>query len=677
MAISSATSTAGLDVNGIVTQLMALEQRPLNKLNTQEASYQAKLTAYGTIKGAIASFQSAVQGLNSSNIYQSLKATTSDATVLSASATSTAVAGTYSLEVSALAQAQKLISAGQASSTAAIGTGAATTITFDFGSISGGALTPFDPVTNTGGTYAGATFTGNGNPSTSITIDSSNNTLQGIRDAINSAQLGVTATILNDGSGTPYRLSLSANSPGAENSLRMTVAGGGDATVTSLLAHDPAGTQNLSQTAVAQNASFTVNGLSISKSSNTVTDVIDGVTLSLSKVTTAPVSVTVARDTGAITNAVSAFVKAYNDLSGTLKNSSAYDPATKQGAILQGDSTVRQLQTQLRNMLATSVVGTSGGLTTLSDVGISFQKDGTIALDQTKLNTAITNYPGDIASLFTSTGKSSDNLISFSSAATGAKPGKYAVNITQLATQGTAIGSALTLPTSIVTGVNDTLNLVVNGISASVTLSAGDYTTAQALAAELQAQINASSNLSSAGVAVAVSASITGSLTITSLNYGSTSSVSITSGNAQASLGLSAPTEAAGVDVAGSIGGTVAVGEGQKLISQGGAALGLSINVNGGALGDRGLLYYSQGYASTLDSWATMELSSKGTLSSRTDGISQSITDIGKRRDTMVTRLAQIEKIYRAQYSRLDAMLGSMNQTSLYLTQQLSQLSQM
>jgi len=666
-----AIGATNLDINSIVSQLMSVERRPLSKLDQQEASYQAKLSAYGSIKGAIAGFQTALLGLNNAGVYQSVKATASDTTVFSASATSTAVAGTYSLEVASLTQAQKLVAAGQPSQTESIGTGAATTVTFDFGTISG----TLDPLT---GIYdPGATFTGNGNPSKSITIDSSNNSLQGIRDAINAAGVGVTATIVNDGSGTPYRLALSSNNSGASNSLRIAVAGGGDASVTGLLAHDPTGTQNLSETVTASNASFKVNGIPVTKTSNTITDVIEGVTLNLSKVTTSPVTLTVARDTSTVSSSISGFVKAYNDIVATLKNSSGYNAETKQGGILLGDSTVRNLQNQLRNMLNTAVTGASGSLTRLADVGVNFQKDGTLAVNQTKLNDAINNHFSDIASLFTSVGKASDSLIGFSAATGTAKPGSYALSVSQIATQGKAVGSALVaFPTSIAAGVNDTLSLLVNGISASVTLSAGDYATAEALAAELQSKINGVSALSSAGATVAVTASsVDGKLTVTSLKYGSTSSVDLTSGTALATLGLDAPTETDGVDAAGTIGGVDAVADGQKLSAGSGAAMGLSIIVNGGALGDRGVLTYSQGYASILNSWTTSVLSSDGMISSRTKGIDSSIKDIGRQRVEMERRLVAVEQRYRAQFIALDKMMSSMNQTSTYLTQQLAQLS--
>lgn len=737
-AASSATSTSNIDVNSIVSQLMTVERQPITKLTAKEASYQAKLSAYGTVKGAVSSFQSAVQNLSSASQFQSVKATPSDATVLSASASSIAVAGTYSLEVTSLAQAQKLAAAGQSSSIAAIGAAATSTLTFDFGTITGNT---FDATTGKYGTtltgavttnlsttvtvsstanlavgasisgtgipagatiasitdathftlsaaatasgtvnlQAGATFTSNGNGTKSVTINSSNNSLQGIRDAINAAKIGVTATIVNDGSSAPYRLVLSSDGNGVSNSMKITVSG--DAAVSGLLAHDPAGlpaAQNLSQTVTAQNANFKVNGVAVSKASNTVSDVVQGVTLTLSKVTASPVTLTVAQDTASIGSSISGFVKAYNDLAATLKSVSAYDAVSQKGAILQGDATVRSLQSQIRSMLNTPVAGTTGVLTTLTDVGVSFQKDGTLALNQTKLDSVMASNFSDIASLFAAVGKGTDSLVSFNNAIGGStKPGNYAVNITKIATQGKTVGStAITTPLTITGGVNDTLNLAVNGISAPVTLTAGTYNTAQALATELQTKINGVAALSGMGVSVAVSENA-GKLTITSVNYGSTSSVSVTGGTAQAALGLTTTTPTNGEDVAGSIGGVTATGSGQLLSAISGDALGLSITVNGGALGARGTMNYSNGYAYLLDKWATASLSSSGILASRTDGIGKTITDIGKQRTALEARLVNVEKRYRTQFTALDVALTSMNTTSTYLTQQLNQLSKL
>ena len=660
---TSATSSSSINVNSIVTQLMTVEQQPITKLNTKEASYQAKLSAYGSVKGAVASFQTSLQALNSAGKLNTLKATAADATIASASATSIAVAGTYSLDVTSLAQSQRLLAAGQSSSTAAIGTGASTTVSFDFGTISGATLNPLTSQ------YSGATFTSNAAGIKSITLDSSNNSLQGIRDAINAAKIGVTATIVNDGNATtPYRLVLTSDNNGVSNSMKITTSG--DASIGSLLSNDPAGTQNMTETATATNAVFKVNGVSVSKTSNTVSDVIQGVTLTLLKPTTSPTSITVARDVSGMSSSISGFVKAYNDLTSTLKGLTAYDAATKKGAVLQGDTTVRTLQSQLRSMMSSVISGTSGGISTLVDVGITFQKDGTLALNQSKLDSVMASNFGDIAGLFTSAGKATDSLVGFNNATSATKPGSYAVNITQIATQGN-LAASVAANTTITAGVNDALSFTVNGITASVTLTAGSYT-AQTLAAELQSKLNSVTALSGAGVTVAVSQNA-GKLSITSNNYGSSSSVVSTGGIGATDL-LGVPTSTTGKDVAGTLGGVLGSGSGQVLSAVNGDPVGLSILVNGGVLGDRGTLNFSNGYATQLNAWSTSILGSGGALATATSGINSTIKDIGKRRTDLQARLVAIESRYRTQFSALDGMLSSMNQTSVYLTQQLARL---
>jgi len=733
---TSATTSTNIDVNSIVSQLMTVERRPLTKLDLKEANYQAKLSAYGSVKGMVASFQTTVQGLNSASKFQAVKATSSDTTIFSASASSIAVAGTYSLEVSSLAQAQKLVATGRTSSTAAIGASATTTVTFDFGTITGNTfnsttgkygatlsgvsttnLSPDITVSSTANLAVGAaisgtgipvgatiasitdathfvisanatatgnpvdvqaaaTFSSSGSGTKSVTIDSTNNSLQGIRDAINAAQMGVTATIINDGSATnPYRLALSSDSNGASNSMKISVSG--DATVGTLLAHDPANNtgQNLAETVTAQNANFKVNGVAVSKTSNTVSDVVQGVTLTLNKVTTSAATLTVARDTSAISSSISSFVKAYNDLAKTLKDVSAYDATSKRGSILQGDSTVRALQSQLRGMLGAPIVGTSGALTTLSDVGVSFQKDGTLALNQTKLDSAIASNFSDIAGLFAATGKATDSLVSYTSATSSTKAGNYAVNITQIATLGNTTGNLSVPATGNTIAASTTMGVTLDGVSASVALTAGTYTNTQ-LAAMLQSAINGTSAFSSAGLSVAATINGSGYMSIVSNKYGLASNVSITNGTGTAvSSFMGTATSTPGVDVAGSIGGATATGSGQTLSAAGGDPMGLSVTINSGTTGARGTLNYAQGYAYLLDKWATSSLASGGVLANRTDGIGKSITDIGTQRSALETRLLGIEKRYRAQFSALDVMLTSMNQTSTYLTQQLAQLS--
>ena len=249
------------------------------------------------------------------------------------------------------------------------------------------------------GVYSGAAFTSNGNGTASIVIDGTNNTLEGIRDAINTASLGVTATIVNDGSGTPYRLALSSSSTGVSNSIKITTSGG-DGSIDSLLGYDPAGTQNLNQTLAAQNANLTVNGIAITSASNTLSEAIQGVTLSLKTTTATPINLTVARDTASINTVASSFVDAYNALASQIKSRSAYGTDGKSGGTLAGDGTLRLMQEQMRNIFITPATG--GSLTTLSQVGISFQRDGSLLLDSSKLNSAVSTNFSDVSNLFSS-----------------------------------------------------------------------------------------------------------------------------------------------------------------------------------------------------------------------------------------------------------------------------------
>lgn len=659
---TSALSTSGLDVNGLVTQLMTVEQQPITKLATKTASYQAKLTAFGTIQGAMYSFQSALSSLKNASTFQAVTATASDTTILSASALTSAAPGSYSLEVTSLAQSQKLVATGQTGVATPIGTGTATTLSFDFGTIAG---------TATAGKYAaGATFTSAGGGIKTVTIDSSNNSLQGMRDAINAAAIGVTASIINDGSTTPYRLVLTSNT-GAANSMKITAAG--DATVSALLANDPAAGpagQNLTESVTGLNANLKINGISVSKSSNTVSDIIPGVTLNLTKITTSPITLNVAQDTAAITKSVNDFATAFNALNKTLKDVSSYDPATKKGAVLQGDATVRNLQAQLRGVLNTPG---AGSLASLSQIGVTFQRDGSLAVDSAKLSSVMQSNFSGIAGLFASTGSTSDSLTIYNSTTAATKPGSYALNVTQIATQGNETGTAAPTTLIIAAGSNDTLNMNINGINATITLTAKTYASAQDLATELQSKIN--SNTTLAGAGIAVSATLNGGkISVTSNSYGATSSVIATGGNGMSNI-FGTAISTTGVNVTGSINGVSAVGVGQLLTAGSGDAQGLSVMVNGGALGSRGTVTYTQGYAYLLNQMTTSVLSSNGQLNASTTEINNSIKSLADRTAVLQQRLIGTEARYRAQFTKLDQMLSSMNNTSTFLTQQLTKLA--
>lgn len=672
-ALSSAGIGSGLDVNGIVSKLMQTEQQPLLALQKKEASYQAKLSAYGSLSSSLNSLQTALGTLDTLATFQGVNATVADSSIFSASASSTATAGSYNVNITKLAQAQVVATAGQSSTTATIGTGTATKLTFQFGSISGG--------TFANGTYSGATFAVDPNrASSSVTIDNTNNSLQGIRDAINKANMGVTASIVSDGSANPAHLVIKSNSTGATSNVKISVTAangtpGGDAALSSLLAYDPSGTQNMTQSVAGQDVAATVNGLAISSSSNTITGAIEGVTLNLSKVGSS--DVTVAANTSAVTSAVNGFVKAYNDLNSTIKNLTGYDAATKQAGLLIGDSAVNNIQAQLRRMMATPLTGSSGSLTTLSQIGISIDKTGVMSLNASKLSSAMSSNMKDVAALFSSIGTSTDSLVQYNGSTSSTAPGTYPVYVSQLATHGNVTGSTAVAPSTIIDSTNKDLVLTINGVTASASLTQGTYNTPAALAAQVQSAINGASAFSSAGIAVNVTIDATsGKMIIASNNYGASSTVSIAGSAVQTLLGAT-PVATAGNDVAGTIGGVPATGAGQYLTgASGSAAQGLKLLISGGQNNaSRGTVTYSQGFAHILSGLIGNFVGSDSVIGGRTDSINRSIKDIDRQTDAVNKRLADIEKRYRDQFTALDVAIGKMNSTSQYLTQQLAQIS--
>ncbi len=396
MAISSSGIGSGLDVDSIVTRLMDVERQPLVALARREAQFTSQLSTLGTIKGALSGFQTAAGALKTAGSSTAYKLNSSDSASVSGSAGPASAAGTYSVTVTQLAQAQRLVAAGQTSPGAAIGDGTPTTLAFSFGTVTGGT---FD---DNSGTYSGATFTVDpGKTAVQVEIGGSNNTLEGIRDAINAANAGVTAAIVNDGSAAPYRLTLTSNATGAKSSLRIDVTGNAD--IATLLANDSAGTQNLRQTQAALDAELSVSGIAISRPTNNVADAIQGVTLKLSKLGS-DVTVSVARDSTAISSALKSIVDSYNDANRAIKNATALQ------AVLQGDSSTVSILRRLRAALGTVLSDSGGSVTSLSQLGVSFQKDGSLQFDGTKAQRAIDADPASVMAAAASFGKSLSTL---------------------------------------------------------------------------------------------------------------------------------------------------------------------------------------------------------------------------------------------------------------------------
>jgi flagellar hook-associated protein 2 len=343
---------------------------------------------------------------------------------------------------------------------------------------------------------------------------------------------------------------------------------------------------------------------------------------------------------------------------------------------------VRSIQAQVRRQLGTAVEGLGGKLTTLGQVGISFQKDGSLAVDSTKLNNAIANNFGDIGGLFAAMGSASDGTISFDKSSAATKPGEYGVNISKMASQGTLTSnSAVNGPTTILSNTTWTVTLnqttpVTDSKVQNIAIPAGTYDRTQ-LAAMLRSAINGNTTFKGAGDAVETSVDANGNLSISSSKYGSTSNISISgvTGTAVDTVFGSA-TPVAGADVEGTIGGVAASGNGQQLTAAAGSpAEGIQLTIKSGSTGERGTVTFSQGYAYQLTNLAAGFTGKGSILQGKTDGLNVSIKQVADQRDKFSDRLSATEKRYRAQFTALDTMLASMQSTQNYLTQQLAAIA--
>jgi flagellar hook-associated protein 2 len=389
----SPISVGPIDVNTLVSELITADSQPMNQLQQQESGVQSKLSAYGQIQSALSNLQTAVTALTVGSAFSAEQATVTGSGV-SAAVTGTPASGSYAVTISNLAQVQSTASAPVASSSTVIGTGS---LTLQLGTYNAGPNT----------------FTAqSGSAPVNITIDSSNDTLGGIAAAINSAGAGVAASVVTDNLGS--RLVLSSASTGAANGFSLKVADSDgtntDTSGLSQLAFDPtasAGTgKNMTPTQSAQDAQYSINGLSLTSSSNVVTTAVNGLTLNLTQApapgSTLQAQVTVATDSNSVTSSVNNFVQAYNSLVKLEQSLTAYDSNTNTASVLTGDLSASQIASQLGSILGGQLSGGTAGYTWLANVGIDFNQDGTLTLNSTKFANALTANPNAVSHMFNS-----------------------------------------------------------------------------------------------------------------------------------------------------------------------------------------------------------------------------------------------------------------------------------
>lgn len=679
MGLSVTGLGSGLDVGALVKQLVDAERAgPDLQIARESAKVNTKLSAMGSIKGAIASFQNSLNGLNVLANYGKRSVTSSNASAVSATVDNKAVPNSYTMEVSQLAKAHAL--AGPAfpdSDTTPIGTG---TLTFRWGT------TNYDADTDTYDSFAL-------NPDSNITtleIDGSNNTLEGIMNAINEADFGVTASIVNDGSG--YRLLMTSEKTGGKNSLEISATDGdgndidvGAAAGLSNFAFNASAT-NMTQTNAAANAVFKVNGLTVQSQDNTTSTAIPGVTLTLKDTTTSALTLKVEADTSAAVSAFNSFIAGYNNFRTTVNTLTNYNAATKSAGALLGDFTVRSIVTQVEGILRNDVAGTNGDYTSMAAIGLKTNSNGTYTLDTAKFKEILTEQPETVSKLFAALGVPTDSGISYHSSTKNTEVGSYAVNITTAATAAN-LSSADVLPdfggggTLTIDADNDELSLEIDGVDiGAITLTQGEYSSGADLAAELQARINGAKAMVDAGKTVSVGYdALNGRLTIQSTIYGNTSQINVTAvdTNTAATLGFTVVDGEPGVDVAGTINGKAASGAGQLLTASeatDNGAEGLALTVTGSATGARGDVSFTRGVTDQLKLLLGKMLESEGALEKRIDNYEDRQALIEEKRAKLETKMKAIELRYSKQFNALDGLLSSLQSTSAYLQTQLASL---
>ena len=527
----------GIDTTSIIEGLTSIQTRQIERFQVRAAEVTQKKTAFAGVETRLLGLRSAAGRLSRSqnSVFDARTVSSSDETLVTATAGSGAVTGVYSLQVTSLAKAHQIASQSVESAQTTVGEG-----TF-------------------------AIRVGSG-AETSITVDESNNTMQGLVDAINKSDADVNANLVNDGSGV--RLMLTADDTGVTNSISIT--------------NNITGTNSpdFSGPAVqeAANASVTLGSgpgaIVIEGESNELNDVLPGISLNLQNVDAdTTVTLNVQADVDQAEGAVSDFVDSFNALMEYVDDQVRYIAESDQAGVLTGNHDVISVQNSVRNAMNEIVAGVDGEANRLTAIGIEVTDQGHLDLNTSTLKGILEGRNDDISAadlkeLFALGGESDNDGIRFVTASSRSNFDNtdIEVDITQAATRALITAGADMAASTVIDGTNDTLTLTLDSFTSSdLKLTHGTYTQEE-LAAELQAVINSDSELNGREVSVTVDSN---RLSLQSEQYGSASEIEILSGNSLTALGLSSEF-AKGTDVIGKfiVNGQIesATGRGQLLV---------------------------------------------------------------------------------------------------------------
>jgi flagellar hook-associated protein 2 len=654
--VSSVGIGSGVLTSDLIDKLVTAEKDPTEKrLDARQDSVTAELSIFAQIQSAVTDLRLPARNLANPDTFNQLSVSSGSA-AFTARASSDAVAANYSLEVISLAKSQSLSSGTFADSdTTAIGEG---TLNITIGG-----------------------------QTTSILIDPANNTLEGIASAINEeAGLEASATVINNGSG--FQLVITSNKTGAANAIDVSVSdtGGGslvDSTGLSRLSYTTgANGQQLTLNQAATDASIKFNGIPITRETNTIDDLVAGLTIDLVGTNeNAPAALKIERDTAFVTEKVKEFVDSYNALRQLITENSKIVPDNPAAAgLLVGDTATRTISNQIRNVLGGAIAGMENdSVRSLAEVGITTDREtGNFLFNENTFRSALESSPKSVSAIFSEQGRASDGQIEFVRAGSSTLPGTYDVNVTQIATRGAYTGSQVIGTNTLIDATNDEFSVKVDGISSgTIALDQKSYTQSELLA-EIQSKINSDSSLLANKVSVTASYDVSGNLVLTSNTYGNISALEVLSAEpaAAASLGLSAGVGVDGVNVEGTIDGIAATGNGQFLSGPAGTDIeSLQIKVNGGATGSRGDVRYIEGVGERLVDLINNFLGVDGTITAKNDRLNAELDSIAESRAKLELRIVSFEERLVRQFTAADILIARLNSTQDFIKGQLDALA--
>lgn len=642
---------SGLDTNSIISQLIELERIPITNLETRKTKLNAKLSAWQEANTRILALKDKMTALSLGTSFNARTLTSSDETIVKGTVTSSAEVGTYYVTVNSVARSHQIRTDGDGytdTTATRLGTG---TLSISVGT--------------------GA--------AKNITVDDSNNTLTGLRDAINRSGAGVKATIVNDGTtDTPYHLVLTSNTGGSAGQITI----GSTGTIPTF--------NTVVQT--AENASVTMGegagAITVQSSTNEVAGLIPGVTLNLqSKDIAKTVAVTVGEDTAPANQAIKDFVTQYNNLVDFIDKQFKFDANTKATGTLFGDASLRAIQADLNNKLFGKPEGLNQDICLLSQLGITTSVGSNkLTIDETKLGEALSDHLGEVKGLFTTIGDATSSSVSLISATdkTIANGATYAVEITAVATQarvtaGVAQTEAL-LTDEQLTINGQTIDLTAGMTQDQVISEINESSTTTGIVAS-RTDINGQgvgNYLTLTRTAHGSAQTISG---ISTVSNGSTATsgfgnvlVTLTSTGGEAGTG----TGAVGIDVAGTINGEAATGIGQTLTGNSGNANtdGLKLRITASAPGSYGTITVTKGIGTQMAEYLDfVTWTGTGAVKTSQSSLQSMIDDIAKTIVTMESRVASKKERLVVQFAQMESALARLQSQSSQLASQIAGLS--